>query len=248
MQAGTIAATEAAPIAQMPPASLKMNGGNGTLPADMSKELGKDLERLNQMGRMGKQIEKQRRALDKLESAAAEAESNLKTARADRNAAEHVLHEMLDDLAKLANGNFIERLPFKSPEEKPAEAADTSWRSVELTKVWEETGAPVALLNPLRDGKVKWQNDPAGITTLGKLADFTFDHRLTDIAGLGKGKAEQIEAALDKWWAKHPQPKAETTAKASETVEVKAAEPAAAEKTPAKSEKAKKGGKGGKRK
>lgn len=49
------------------------------------------------------------------------------------------------------------------------------------------------------------QIEVAGLATLGALADYTAaDKRLTDIARIGKGKAQQIEDATANYWAGHP--------------------------------------------
>ncbi len=82
-------------------------------------------------------------------------------------------------------------------EEEPAPSgalAGEEWRSVKLAAI---SLAP-AIVEKLA---------AAGIDTVGTLSDYLtpndsgFCKRLTDIAGVGEKKAEQIEAALDQFWS-----------------------------------------------
>ncbi len=69
---------------------------------------------------------------------------------------------------------------------------DESWRLVNVSELDLPGGVRKALFE-------------AGLATLGKIADFTAaDNRLTDVKGIGAGKAEKIEAALEKYWAENP--------------------------------------------
>jgi hypothetical protein len=49
------------------------------------------------------------------------------------------------------------------------------------------------------------------ISTMGQLADFTKERRLTDVHGIGQATAEKIEAVLVEFWKAHPQTPAEPT-------------------------------------
>lgn len=52
-------------------------------------------------------------------------------------------------------------------------------------------------------GKLLESIEGAGLTTMGLLADYTAAGKLlTDIGGIGPGKAEKIEQACEKFWAK----------------------------------------------
>lgn len=71
-------------------------------------------------------------------------------------------------------------------------APDESWRTVSLI----EAGVPIKIYDLLAEHTTP-------ILTVGDLADFTSGehNRLTSIKGIGAGKAEKIEAAMEKFWA-----------------------------------------------
>lgn len=80
-----------------------------------------------------------------------------------------------------------------APAGGPSGSGEEAWRVVKLAAI---SLAP-AIVDKLA---------AAGIDTVGALSDYLkpnnsgFCKRLTDIAGVGEKKAEQIEAALDQWW------------------------------------------------
>jgi hypothetical protein len=47
-------------------------------------------------------------------------------------------------------------------------------------------------------------NDPP-LTTLGAIADFSKEYELMKVKGIGPKAATDIEDALEKWWADHPE-------------------------------------------
>lgn len=67
------------------------------------------------------------------------------------------------------------------------------WREVAL----ESLGISEKLLEKLAE-------NGRPIKTLGDIADWTKEFELTDIDGIGPAKAEDIQAACDKYWAEHP--------------------------------------------
>lgn len=73
-------------------------------------------------------------------------------------------------------------------------AADETWRAITLA----ETPIPAPIVAKLA---------AANILTVGQLSDYTvpnaagFSNELTSIAGIGKAKAEKIEAAMVEFWA-----------------------------------------------
>lgn len=68
---------------------------------------------------------------------------------------------------------------------------DESWRS-----------APISDLG--LTGKLPESLEDAGIRTIGDLADYTAAGKLlTDISGIGRGKAEKIEKACEEFWERH---------------------------------------------
>jgi len=79
---------------------------------------------------------------------------------------------------------------FKEPSHRSADAvpkADGPWREVPLVDLFSG-----AILKSLHQ---------AGLKTVGQLADYTAaDKRLTDIQGIGPGKAQQIEDRLTQFW------------------------------------------------
>lgn len=84
---------------------------------------------------------------------------------------------------------------------KQAEAAANEEMAID--DAWRET--PIEEL-ALGAGPEKHLRE-AGITTIGKLADFTSQERanLTDIAGIGSASAEKISDRLMSFWVEHPE-------------------------------------------
>lgn len=80
-------------------------------------------------------------------------------------------------------------LPFDGSKEQPA---DDAWRAVTL----EDLGF---------SGQIYLALAEAGLKTLGAIADHTAEHELTDIKGIGPGKATNIEERLEQWWRDHPE-------------------------------------------
>lgn len=79
--------------------------------------------------------------------------------------------------------------------DEPTGAGD--WRSVTV----EEVGIPEGLCTRLRE------NPKKPLATLGDITDWLGDddHHLTDIPGIGPGKADQIEACMTAYWEAHPE-------------------------------------------
>ncbi|WP_425618087.1 helix-hairpin-helix domain-containing protein [Anatilimnocola sp. NA78] len=109
------------------------------------------------------------------------------------------------ELAKLSKG--AGRLIIKEVAELPDDAVDDApqlddetpdtlkaegpWRMVQLSTLFEG-----ALLKSLKE---------AGLTTVGQLSDYTAsEKRLTDIPGIGPGKAEKIENRMLEFWEQNP--------------------------------------------
>lgn len=109
---------------------------------------------------------------------------------------------LVDALRKLIRGEDAglnqPPLPFAAADEnaggspepaKPAPVKKKPWRSVTI----EELGIGY---DSLRE---------AGISTLGRLADFTAaNKKLIDLKGVGQSKVEKIEKAVEKYWAENP--------------------------------------------
>lgn len=111
------------------------------------------------------------------------------------------------ELAKFSKGvgrlvvNEIGELPEDEPgsddEDSGSRAAppvvsEGPWRDVELSTLF--------------DGMILKSMKKAGITTVGSLSDYTAgDQRLTDLDGIGPGKAQQIEERMLKFWVDNPQ-------------------------------------------
>jgi hypothetical protein len=80
--------------------------------------------------------------------------------------------------------------PLAGQLELPIE--DNAWKSVPLS----ELGLTGKLAESLTE---------AGLTTMGAIAEYTgSEKRLTDIAGIGPGKAEKVEQACEAYWVKNP--------------------------------------------
>lgn len=77
-------------------------------------------------------------------------------------------------------------------QEKSYAVDDKEWKRVSLAKLFDG-----ALLKSLTEAK---------LTTMGELSAYTAgDKRLTDIAGIGPGKAAKIEEVTLKFWESNPQ-------------------------------------------
>lgn len=114
----------------------------------------------------------------------------------------------ITSLAKFSKGagrlviNEVGELPYDAEEEDDDEAgasgqtpgtlkATGPWRDVQLDTLFHG-----ALLKSLKK---------AGLATVGALADFTAsDKRLTDLDGIGEGKAAQIEEVMLAFWQANP--------------------------------------------
>lgn len=71
------------------------------------------------------------------------------------------------------------------------------WRAVTV----EEVGIPKGVCTKLR------KNPEKPLVTLGDITDWLGDddHHLTDIPGVGPGKAEQLENCMTAYWNEHPE-------------------------------------------
>lgn len=99
------------------------------------------------------------------------------------------------EAADLALRNLIHRGPYQAelpfPKEEQQEASE-DWRAVSV----EELGISQSMLTDLADAGFKTIGDLAAHTDAGK--------ELTDIAGIGPKKAEDLAARLQSWWDEHP--------------------------------------------
>ncbi|MGB0888913.1 MAG: hypothetical protein ACPGWS_01395 [Solirubrobacterales bacterium] len=123
-----------------------------------------------------------------------------------------VLEEIdVAELAKFANGrgrlivDEVTEIPQESISEeedhRPLLVDDAEWREVNLDSLFD---AKKATRKHLR---------VAGIDTVGQLSDFTAgEGLLTDIEGIGKAKAEEIEERLMDFWEDNPQFREEASA------------------------------------
>lgn len=68
--------------------------------------------------------------------------------------------------------------------------AAEAWREVPLAAAIGES-LPPSVLTALTE---------AGLQTVGQFADFTSQHPLTDVAGIGPAKAEKVEQAFEEYW------------------------------------------------
>lgn len=111
----------------------------------------------------------------------------------------------ISELAKLSRGSGrllvddIGELPVDHDDDEeefrrePGELLSSGpWRKVELSTLF--------------DGMILKSMKKAGITTVGALSDYTAgDRRLTDMSGIGPGKAQQIEDRILQFWEDNPQ-------------------------------------------
>lgn len=104
------------------------------------------------------------------------------------------LNRLVDELDAATNGAFTPSLPFGDSESSADAKAtsDESWRQTELS----DLGITGKLAESLQE---------AGLSTLGAIADWSEAGKLlTDIAGIGPGKAEKIDEACAEYWRTNP--------------------------------------------
>jgi hypothetical protein len=112
----------------------------------------------------------------------------------------------ISELAKFAKGagrmvvDEVQELPddeedeFEPADVGPSEAlkADGPWRHFKLDKIF--------------DGAILKALSSAGLNTVGDMHNYTAsDKRLTDIKGIGEGKAGQIEEGMMRFWESNPE-------------------------------------------
>lgn len=124
-------------------------------------------------------------------SAAADHAVKSEAAKAAKKRYEAALDDLTNYVAGLKPMPLFDRQPSENGQAKPAD--DGAWRPIPIEAL-EEFGLAPKIVASLLDG---------GIPTLGDLADFLSKEngQLTDIGGIGPAKAEQIEQALESFWA-----------------------------------------------
>ena len=80
--------------------------------------------------------------------------------------------------------------PKKTKAKAGALKSNEPWRNFPL----ERLGLAPSIIKSLNDADIK---------TMGELATYSADKRLTDIEGIGPGKAQQIEDATMQYWAEN---------------------------------------------
>ncbi len=90
-----------------------------------------------------------------------------------------------------------EKFPLFDPPAADEPTGTDHWRSVTVTEV----GIPEGLCTKLRE------NPENPLATLGDIVDWQADgyHHLTDIPGIGEGKADQLEKCMTAYWDAHPE-------------------------------------------
>lgn len=139
-----------------------------------------------------REVQAQRTKVRKLEAEEAVSKAAHSTIKKTLEEANVTLGRMIDDI-NTGQGT----LPFDSAKkaaggDKPADTppANEDWRK-----------EPISVLK--LPGKIEEQLAEKNIKTIGDLADWTKDgyKKLTDVPGIGTGKAEKIEEALTQFWA-----------------------------------------------
>lgn len=128
-------------------------------------------------------------AVEKADRQRLEAKCHVESAKGELKAAEEYfegrVRELRDILRDKQRGQ--ERLPFGDPASTDPEA----WRAATLDEL--TIGG--------RESKALTE---AGLTTLGDIANYTTEHSLADIPGIGQASALRIEEAIDDYWRLHP--------------------------------------------
>jgi hypothetical protein len=172
-------------------------------------------KRMKAIEKAGKRIAKQRANVAQLETICAGKKADLDKSRGEYNAAAKLLQEEYEELSDLSLGKFPERMfvdnESPTPDQPTGAMVETesgeAWRSVSI----DELGLSLAVASKLHESL----GGDNGHATIGNIADFTASRKLTDIKGIGKSAAEKIEDALSNFWAKHPQPVAESAEETS---------------------------------
>lgn len=122
-------------------------------------------------------------------------EASVEEAKGCLKAAEKRRDELVCELLDVIDGQG--RLTFSgtatlAPGDVTAAPAEEAWRSVSIDQI----GLPEKLASSLIEAEIK---------TIGALADYTKEHELTDLPGIGPAKAEKIQNAMEAYWKEHPQ-------------------------------------------
>lgn len=104
-------------------------------------------------------------------------QEQLKVAKGELEAATSALTGIIDQ----------PELPFGDP----ASADPEAWRAATLDELTIGGRESTALTK-------------AGLITLGDIANYTTEHSLADIPGIGQASALRIEEAIDDYWRLHP--------------------------------------------
>lgn len=121
-------------------------------------------------------------------------EAAVAVAKAEKSSATKVVREIMDELSEAVDdAPNPERYPLLDKVEPgDSEPSSDDWRDV-LLETLEIPPKTVELLND------------ADLMTVGDLASHCEKYALTDIKGIGDGKAKPIEDALAKFWTENPQ-------------------------------------------
>lgn len=171
------------------------------------------IARLKLIEELNSEIEAQQRKKKRRETEVAKLTAERKVGMGEVNALTKAVEELHEELGKLISGKASERLPFvprgdAKPAPVPAAPApekpqNDAWRSVRLDSLEVSDG------KPLTPGKLKAlaEHEPR-IETLGDLVDYQGakgDWWAKEVKGLGKGGAEQLAVACERYWSEHPQ-------------------------------------------
>ncbi len=133
-----------------------------------------------QLQRMGAQVTE----IGSLTLAEEKTREKHKAAKANLESAKGALIDMVRD--------------FNTPQPLLDHMEADGWKKMPLSEI---TGIGSALAERIVDGS----NSVIKTATLGALAAFTTDHKLTDLGGIGQGQAKKIEDALFEFWKRNPQ-------------------------------------------
>lgn len=159
-------------------------------------------------------------SVDDWEEAHAQAGAKKKTMEAKQGR----INSIVNDIQAIQSGNYTPPLPFG--EDNPAESNGSHHHTPGTLKAngaWKDV-----FLDDLFKGQIRTALADANLNTLGELTDFQASNKqLSDIKGIGPGKAEKISDRLIEFWKEHPEycDKGES----EEATESEAEEPAEAE-------------------
>lgn len=128
------------------------------------------------------------------------------------------MNQVVEDIDRIRKGNYTLPLPFGDQSKPPANGGDQAGDDHRLA----------VRLDTLFEGGILKSLTEAKLLTVGDLGAWTREKQVSEIPGIGPGKAEKIQDRLVQFWAENPAPATPTDPATQATAE---AAPEASEAT-----------------